>query len=46
MRADKVMVWIILAVIVGVGVLLIKNRGSEKIFGALTIILSTTLATG
>ena len=46
MRADKVMVWIVLGLILVVGALLIKNRGSEKIFTALTVILSTTLATG
>ena len=46
MRADKVMVYIIIAVIVLVFWLLYLNRGSEKIFGAILVILTTTLATG
>ena len=46
MRADKIMVWIIIGVIVLVGAILLKNRGSDKIFTALTIILTTTLTTG
>ncbi len=46
MRADKVMVWIIIGVIVVVGMILLKNRGSDKIFAALVVILTTTLTTG
>lgn len=46
MRADKVMVFVIMAVIIIVGYLLWLNRGSEKIFDALLVILTTTLVTG
>ncbi len=44
MRADKVMVYLIIFLILLVWGLLYLNRGSEKIFTAGLVILTTTLA--
>ncbi len=46
MRADKVMVYLIAFLILLVWGLLYLNKGSEKIFTAILVILTTTLATG